>query len=184
MPTWAWIILIVIAVIVLFIASTYNQLVVLRNKVRDQWAQIEVQLKKRFDLIPNLVETVKGYAKHEKETLKTVVELRNNTYDDLSDENKMNVNEKVSSGINKLMALKESYPELKANDQFKELSTALTKIEDEIANARKYYNAVVRLYNNKVEMFPNNIVAKMFGFISKKMFEANASERENVKVEI
>lgn len=174
----------IILLIIIYIFVMYNGIVKLENKVEEAFSTMDVYLKKRWDLIPNIVEVVKGYAKHEKETLKTVVELRNNTYDDLSDENKMNVNEKVSSGINKLMALKESYPELKANDQFKELSTALTKIEDEIANARKYYNAVVRLYNNKVEMFPNNIVAKMFGFISKKMFEANASERENVKVEI
>ena len=128
MPTWAWIILIVIAVIVLFIASTYNQLVVLRNKVRDQWAQIEVQLKKRFDLIPNLVETVKGYAKHEKETLNAVIEARNKFKTAETPEEEMAASGDLNKALGRLMVLTEAYPELKANENFIQLQTDLKEI--------------------------------------------------------
>ena len=144
---------------------------------------MDVYLKKRWDLIPNIVETVKGYAKHESETLENVIRLRNSAYDNMSDNEKIKTNEALSSGINKIMALAESYPDLKANENFRDLSNQLTKIEDDIANSRKYYNGVVRIINNKTEMFPSNIFAKLFGFKSKEMFEAAASERENVKVE-
>ena len=182
--TIAIIIAVIVVLILLYFVSTYNSLVGLRNKVKDQWSQIDVVLKNRNDLIPNIVETVKGYAKHEKDTLKEVVELRNSTYDKMSDEEKIKANEQLSSGINKIMALAEAYPDLKANENFKDLSKQLTKVEDDIANSRKYYNGVVRIYNNKVEMFPSNIFAGLFGYKSKAMFEASANERENVKVEL
>ena len=176
--------LIVIAILVVLVAGAYNGLVSSRNKVKDQWSQIDVQLKKRADLIPNIVETVKGYAKHEKDTLKEVIELRNGVYDKMSDDEKIKTNEQLSNNINRMMALAESYPELKASDNFKDLSKQLTKVEDDIANSRKYYNGIVRIYNNKVEMFPNNIFACIFRFKTKSMFEASANERENVKVEL
>ncbi len=180
MFTFIIIVLIVIAFVV--VISTYNNFVQLNNKVKEAFSTMDVYLKKRWDLIPNLVETVKGYAKHEKDTLKEIVELRSSTYDNMTDDDKIKANEKLSTGITKIMALAEAYPDLKANENFKDLSNQLTKVEDDIANSRKYYNGVVRMFNNKVEMFPSNILAGIFGYKSKTMFEANTNERENVKV--
>ena len=180
---WIYIIIAIIVLIVIYALALYNSFVKLNNKVKEAFSTMDVYLKKRWDLIPNIVETVKGYAKHEKDTLKEVVELRNSTYDKMSDEEKIKTNEQLSSGINKIMALAEAYPDLKANENFKDLSKQLTKVEDDIANSRKYYNGVVR-NNNKVEMFPSNIFAGLFGYKSKAMFEASANERENVKVEL
>ena len=179
-----YIVIAIISVFVIYILALYNSLVRLNNRVKEAFSTMDVYLKKRWDLIPNIVETVKGYAKHENDTLKEVVSLRNSFYDKMSDDDKIKTNEKLSTGINKIMALAEAYPDLKSNDNFKDLSNQLTKVEDDIANSRKYYNGVVRLFNNKVEMFPNNIFARMFGYKSKTMFEANAVERENVKVEV
>lgn len=181
---WIYIIIAIIVLIVIYALALYNSFVKLNNKVKEAFSTMDVYLKKRWDLIPNIVETVKGYAKHEKDTLKEVVELKNSTYDKMSDEEKIKTNEQLSSGINKIMALAEAYPDLKANENFKDLSKQLTKVEDDIANSRKYYNGVVRIYNNKVEMFPSNIFAGLFGYKSKAMFEASAKERENVKVEL
>ena len=181
---WIYIIIAIIVLIVNYALALYNSFVKLNNKVKEAFSTMDVYLKKRWDLIPNIVETVKGYAKHEKDTLKEVVELRNSTYDKMSDEEKIKTNEQLSSGINKIMALAEAYPDLKANENFKDLSKQLTKVEDDITNSRKYYNGVVRIYNNKVEMFPSNIFAGLFGYKSKAMFEASANERENVKVEL
>ena len=181
---WIYIIIAIIVLIVIYTLALYNSFVKLNNKVKEAFSTMDVYLKKRWDLIPNIVEIVKGYAKHEKDTLKEVVELRNSTYDKMSDEEKIKTNEQLSSGINKIMALAEAYPDLKANENFKDLSKQLTKVEDDIANSRKYYNGVVRIYNNKVEMFPSNIFAGLFGYKSKAMFEASANERENVKVEL
>lgn len=181
---WIYIIIVIIVLIVIYALALYNSFVKLNNKVKEAFSTMDVYLKKRWDLIPNIVETVKGYAKHEKDTLKEVVELRNSTYDKMSDEEKIKTNEQLSSGINKIMALAEAYPDLKANENFKDLSKQLTKVEDDIANSRKYYNGVVRIYNNKVEMFPSNIFAGLFGYKSKAMFETSANERENVKVEL
>ena len=144
---------------------------------------MDTYLKKRWDLIPNLVETVKGYASHEKDALESIIKARSN-YNEMSQNEKLSTNENISSEISKIMMLSEAYPDLKASSNFLDLSSNLTKVEDEIANSRKYYNAVVRLFNNKVEMFPSNLLAKIFGFKEKRMFEANASERENVKVEL
>ena len=181
---WVYIIIAIIVLIIIYILALYNNLVKLNNKVKEAFSTMDVYLKKRWDLIPNIVETVKGYAKHEKDTLKEVVELRNSAYDKMSDDEKIKTNEQLSSGISKIMALAEAYPDLKANENFKDLSKELSKVEDDIANSRKYYNGVVRIYNNKVEMFPSNIFAGLFGYKSKAMFEASANERENVKVEL
>lgn len=181
---WIYIIIAIIALIIIYAFALYNSFVKLNNKVKEAFSTMDVYLKKRWDLIPNIVETVKGYAKHEKDTLKEVVELRNSAYDKMSDDEKIKTNEQLSSGISKIMALAEAYPDLKANENFKDLSNQLTKVEDDIANSRKYYNGVARIYNNKVEMFPSNIFAGLFGYKSKSMFEASANERENVKVEL
>ena len=173
---------VVVAIILIYIFVTYNSLIGLRNSVEEAFSTMDVYLKKRWDLIPNLVETVKGYASHEKETLEEVIRLRNSAYSNMSDDEKIKTNEQLSNGINKIMMLAENYPDLKANQNFMDLSNELTKVEEDIANSRKYYNAVVKNYNNKVQMLPSNIVASLFRFKTKKMFEAAASERENVKV--
>lgn len=181
---WIYIIVAIIALIIVYVLSLYNSFIKLNNKVKEAFSTMDVYLKKRWDLIPNIVETVKGYTKHEKDTLKEVIELRNSSYDKMSDADKLKTNEELSRGINKIMALAEAYPDLKANENFKDLSNQLTKIEDDIANSRKYYNGVVRNYNDKVEMFPSNIFAGLFGYQSKAMFEVSANERENIKVEL
>ena len=174
---------ILLILLILFI-TMLNSFIKLNNKVNESFATMDVYLKKRWDLIPNLIETVKGYAKHEKNTLEDIVKLRNGNYDIFDSDEKITANEKVTKGISKIMALAESYPDLKANEGFLNLSKELTKVEDEIAQSRKYYNGCVRLFNNKVETFPNNIFAKIFGYKSKKMFEANSDERNNVKVNL
>ena len=178
-----WIILIIIVVLILiYLGSTYNSFVVLRNRVKDQWAQIDVQLKRRFDLIPNLVETVKGYASHEKDTLEAVVKARNEYLSSDTPEGKIEANNDLNKVVTKLFALAESYPELKADTNFRELQTTLTETEDKISYARQFSNDVVMKYNNKVEVFPSNIVAGMFGFKTSAYFNATEEERENVKV--
>ena len=172
----------VLVVIAIFFVSTYNGLVVARNKVRDQFSQIDVQLKKRFDLIPNLVETVKGYAKHESETLEKVIEARNGYANAKTDAEKMAASKEMSQGVMQIFALAENYPELKANSNFLELQGQLKEVEDKISYARQFYNDSVLLYNNKIEMFPSNLVASMFGFKKETFFEADEKERENVEV--
>ena len=179
---WLYIIIAVVVVLLLLVFTTYNSFVKLNNKVEEAFSTMDVYLKKRWDLIPNIVETVKGYAKHEKSTLEEVINLRNSSYDKMNTNDKVEVNNKLSQGISKLMAIAEAYPDLKANENFKDLSSQLTKVEDDIANARKYYNGTVRIFNDKVQMFPSNIIAGIFGYKAKKMFEANENERENVKV--
>lgn len=181
---WVYVLVGVVVLLLIFVFVTYNGLVKLNNKVKEAFSTMDVYLKKRWDLIPNLVETVKGYAKHEKETFEEIVNLRNGAYENMSLDDKLKTNEEVSKGITKLMALAENYPDLKANENFLDLSKSLSKIEEDIANSRKYYNGCVRMFNNKVEMFPSNIVAGIFGYKVKNMFEASASEKENVKVEL
>lgn len=181
---WIYIIITVVVVLSLLVYTTYNSFVKLNNKVEEAFSTMDVYLKKRWDLIPSIVETVKGYAEHEKSTLEEVINLRNNSYDKMNTNDKIGVNSKLAQGINRLMMVAESYPELKANENFKDLSAQLVKCEDDIANARKYYNGTVRMFNNKVQMFPSNIVASMFGYKAKNMFEASEDERENVKVNL
>lgn len=181
---WFYIIIAIIVLILIYFGLTYNSLVKLSNTVKEAFSTMDVYLKKRWDLIPNIVETVKGYAKHEKSTLKEIIELRNSTYDNMTTNEKVTVNGELSQEINKLMAIAESYPDLKANENFKDLSKQLTKVEDDIANSRKYYNGAVRIFNDKVQMFPSNIVAGILGFKEQKMFEVNKTERENVKVKL
>ena len=181
------IILIVVIVLVLllagFIISNYNSLVTLRNRVKDQASQIDIQLKRRFDLIPNLMETVKGYMKHEKDTLEDIVKARNSFQSADSLEGEMQANSELTKAMTKLFALAESYPELKASENFMSLQNDLSDTEDKIATARQFYSDTVLLYNNKIQMFPSNIVAGMFGFKEEKFFEATEAEKENVKVQ-
>ena len=174
----------VIVLLFIYVLITYNGFVKTNNIVKEAFSTMDVYLKKRWDLIPNLVEVVKGYAKHEKETFNEITSLRTNSYDSMSMNKKIDVNEQLTQGISKIMAISENYPELKASENFLQLSKDLTQIEDEIANSRKYYNGSVRILNTKIQMFPSNIVAGMFGFKQANMFEANAEEKNNVKVEL
>ena len=145
---------------------------------------MDVYLKKRWDLIPNIVASVKGYAKHEAQTLENVIKARNGRYQDLSDEEKLTANAELSKSLAGINVVAEQYPDLKANENFLNLNAQLQKTEEDIANARKYYNAVVKDYNNKVQMFPSSIVASMFKFSARKMFIIeNEAEKEAVKVE-
>ena len=176
------IIVVVLILIVLWFIGTYNGLISLRNRKDDQWSQIDVQLKRRADLIPNLVETVKGYAKHEKGTLEDVVKARNSYMSASTPEEKMKESGELSKMVNKLFALAESYPELKANENFLSLQEDLKDTENKISTARQFYNDTVLTYNNKVQMVPSNIVAGICGFKIATFFEATDEERKNVKV--
>ena len=168
--------------ILLFVMTTYNSLVRLRNKVRDQFSQIDIQLKKRADLIPNLVETVKGYAKHEKGTLEDVVKARNTYLSAGTPDEKMKSSGELTQAINKLFALAESYPDLKANENFLDLQKQLKEVEDKISYARQFYNDSVLQYNNKIQTVPSNIIASMFHFEKESFFEASEDDRKNVEV--
>lgn len=179
-----YIIIYIIIFVLVYFGVVYNSFVKLNNTVKEAFSTMDVYLKKRWDLIPNIVETVKGYAKHEKSILKEIIELRNSIYDDMPANEKFEANNKLSQGINRLMAIAEAYPNLKANENFKDLSQQLTKVEDDIANSRKYYNGSVRIFNNKVQMFPSNIIARMLGFKEQKMFEASEEERKNIQVKL
>ena len=176
------IIVIIIVLLLIYVVSTYNKLVNLRNKVKDSWAQIEVLLKRRYDLIPNLVETVKGYAKHEKETLDAVINARNSAVGAKTTEEEMKAAGEVSNALGRLIAISESYPELKANENFMDLQNNLKETEDKISFSRQFYNDVVLTYKNKIEMFPSNLVAGIFGFKEEPFFEASEEERKNVQV--
>ena len=179
-----YIIIGLIAIILIYVIVTYNGLLKSNNFVKEAFSTMDVYLKKRWDLVPNLVEVVKEYAKHEKETIEKITALRTNSYETMSIDNKINVNEQLTQGLSKIIAISENYPELKASQNFIELSHDLTKIEDEIANSRKYYNGTVRIFNNKIQMFPSNIIANLFGFHSANMFEADTEEKNNVKVDL
>ena len=172
----------VVVLIALYFGSTYNALVKLRNMVKDQWSQIDVLLKRRADLIPNLVETVKGYAKHESETLEAVINARNKAVSAKGAEEEMKANGELSGALSKLFALAESYPDLKANTNFLDLQNNLKDTEDKISYARQFYNDAVLKYKNKLEVFPSNIVAGMFGFKPEPFFEATEAEKENPQV--
>ncbi|HOM42553.1 MAG TPA: LemA family protein [Bacillota bacterium] len=173
----------VLLLLVLITISTYNSLVVKRNRVKNSWAQIDVQLKKRFDLVPNLVETVKGYAKHESETLEAVVKARNQYISAGTPEEMMKANTEMTGALGRLFALAESYPDLKANTNFMELQGELSDLEDKIAYARQFYNDTVLMYNNAIQVVPANIIASLFGFREEPYFKADESERQNVKVQ-
>ena len=172
----------IVLVLLLWFFGTYNKLVNLRNKKDDQWSQIEVQLKRRADLIPNVVETVKGYAKHEKETFEEVIKARNTYVAAKTPEEEMKASGAVTEALSKLFALSESYPDLKANENFLSLQNDLKETEDKISYARGFYNDSVLAYNNKVEMVPSNIVAGIAGFKKAAFFEADEKDKETPKV--
>ena len=183
---WLFIILLVVGVIlVFFIIGLFNALVRLRNQVKNAWSQIDVQLKRRYDLIPNLMETVKGYMKHERETLEAVTKARQqaiNVTDSVIDQAK--AENMLSQTLRSLFAVAESYPDLKANQNFLALQEELTSTENKISFARQFYNDSVMKFNNKTEMFPSNVIAGMFGFKQAEFFEVEEVEqREAPKVQ-
>ena len=176
------IVLAIVVLLVLWLVSSYNGFVRLRNKSEEAFSAMDVSLKKRYDLIPNFVETVKGYAKHEQDTLQAVINARNMAMNANSPEQKIANDNALSGTLKSLFALTESYPDLKANQNFLSLQNQLSRIEEEIAGSRRYYNGVVNKYNTKTEMFPGNILASLFGFKRKPLYEVNSeAERENVK---
>lgn len=176
-----WAVLILVVIVVLYVVLTYNRLVTLRNRVKNAWAQIDVQLKRRYDLIPNLVETVKGYAKHEKETLEKITKYRAQLVSGDVEE-KAKANNMLSDALKSLFAVAENYPNLKANENFKLLQEELSGTENKIAYIRTAYNDSVLELNTACDMFPTNIIAGIFGFKHEPYFEAPEAERKAVKV--
>jgi LemA protein len=178
-----WVILIGLVVLILFVIGLYNSFVRLRVQCDNAWADIHVQLKRRYDLIPNLVETVKGYAGHEKGTLEAVIKARNMAMAAQGPAAKAEAENMLSGALKSLFALSEAYPQLRAIESFTSLQGSLTQIEDTVQNARRYYNAVVRDLNTKIQQFPGNIIAGMFNFKIREFFEISApAEREAPKV--
>src|ERR1700719_3090315 len=176
-------ILVVLVLIVIFVIGMYNSLVRLNVTCDNAWADIDVQLKRRYDLIPNLVETVKGYAGHEKGTLEAVINARNRAMSAAGPADKAQAENMLSGALKSLFALSEAYPQLRAVESFTSLQNSLTQIEDAVQNARRYYNAVVRDLNTKIQQFPSNIFASMLGFKPREFFEVTAqAEREAPKV--
>ncbi|ADR18648.1 LemA family protein [Calditerrivibrio nitroreducens] len=160
----------------------YNKFVSLRNMVEEAFSSIDVQLKRRYDLIPNLVETVKGYAKHEQSTLENVVKLRNLAQSSENITDKIKNENMLTSALRSVFAIAESYPDLKANENFLSLQSSLNDIENNIQSARRYYNAVVKEYNTLCESFPSVFIARMFHFGRKEFFTIDEDEKKNVKV--
>lgn len=178
------VILAIIAVIAVWVIGTYNGLITTRNKVKNAWSQIDVQLQRRFDLIPNLVETVKGYMKHEEGTLTKVTELRSSYMNAGSVKEKAELDSELSGTLKTLFAVAESYPDLKANQNFSELQEELTSTENKVSFSRQFYNDTVMMYNNKLLVFPNNILAGMFNFKEEEFFRVDNEEaKKNVKVD-
>jgi len=177
------IIAIIIIIFIVAIIMLYNGLVNARNKVKNGWAQIDVQLKRRADLIPNLVETVKGYAEHEKGVFSEVTEARAGLMNASTVKDTADANNKLTESLKSLFAVAEAYPELKANENFKELQKQLGESEDKIAYSRQFYNDTVLMYNNKCQMFPSNIIAGMFNFNEADFFGVEESSRAVPKVE-
>lgn len=175
----------VFLLLLVYFLSMYNNLVALRNRVKNQRSQIDIELKRRFDLVPNLVETVKGYAAHETATLEAVMNARNSYMSAGNNTAQaLQADGSLAGALSKLFALSESYPELKANAGFATFQKQLSEIEQKIVYSRQFYNDAVNMLNNKIETFPSSIVASMFGFDTEEFFQAAAEERENVKVDV
>ena len=179
-----WIALAIIVVLIIAVIGMYNNLVRLRQKVKNSWSQIDVQLQRRFDLIPNLVETVKGYMSHEESVLEKVTELRTSWANAGSVKEKAELDSELSGALKTIMAVSENYPDLKANQNFSELQQELQNTENKISFSRQFYNDSVTMYNTKLEVVPSNIIASMFGFKPEEFFKVESEEaRKNVKVD-
>ena len=180
----AILIILFVVLIVLWVIGVYNSLVKARQKVKNSWSQIEVQLQRRFDLIPNLVETVKGYMGHEASVLEKVTELRTSWANASHVSDKVKLDNELSGILKTIMAVSESYPDLKANQNFADLQNSLKETENKISFSRQFYNDSVTLYNTKLEVFPSNIVGNIFGFQPEALFNVeNEEARKNVKVD-
>ena len=177
MSTTAWIVLIIIALLIIWVVAMYNRLVSLMNRTKEAWSDIQVQLKRRYDLIPNLVETVKGYAAHEKNVLEDVTNARTKAMGATAPADKAQAENMLSGALKSLFAVAENYPNLKANDNFLELQRELTDTEDKIQAARRFYNGNVRDLNTAEQVFPTNLFAGMFGFKPMDLFELAESEQ-------
>ena len=179
-----WIILGIVVVLIIAVIGMYNSLVQSKIKVDNAWSQIDVQLQRRFDLIPNFIETVKGYMTHEKETFEKIASLRTSWANANSVSEKADLDNQLSTTLKTIMAVSENYPELKANQNFSELSEELRNTENKISFSRQFYNDTVTMYNTKLQVFPSNIIAGMFNFKARDLFKAESDEaRRNVKVD-
>ncbi len=178
----SWIILIIAVIIILWIVAVYNSLVTLKNRTDEAWSDIDVQLKRRYDLIPNLVETVKGYAAHERELFQRVTEARTRAMGAQMPAEKAQAENILSGTLKTLFAVAENYPQLKASENFLELQRELTDTEDKIQAARRFYNGNVRDFNIRLEVFPDMLVARQLGYIRREFFETQELEKEAVKV--
>lgn len=178
-----YILLGVIAVVVLYVVVQYNGLVRLRNRIENAWSQIDVQLQRRYDLIPNLVETVKGYATHEREVFERVTQARNQALSAQGVANQAQAENMLTGALKSLFAVSEAYPELKANQNFLALQEELSGTEGRIAYARQFYNDSVQTYNTKIQQFPSNLIAGPFGFKEREYFEADDTSRGPVQVQ-
>ena len=178
-----WIILIIVVLLIVFIISTYNGLVTAKMNVENSWSQIDVQLQRRFDLIPNFVETVKGYMAHEQETLEKITNLRTSWGNANTIADKAKLDNELSSTLKTIMAVSENYPDLKANQNFLQLSEELKNTENKISFSRQFYNYCVTIYNTKLEVFPSNVIANIFHFSPCDLFKTEGEARENVTVD-
>lgn len=173
---------VIVVGVVIFAIGVYNSLIVLKNKVDEGWADIDTQLKRRWDLIPNMVETVKGYAKHEANVFEAVTKARSTAMQATTPEQHAQAENMLTGALKSLFAVAENYPELKANQNFLDLQATLKEVEEHIQMSRRYYNGTVKDFNTKLEVFPNNILAGMLGFKKREFFEIAEEERQNVKV--
>jgi LemA protein len=172
------VLLVIIILIAIYFVFIYNSLINLRNRVKNAWSQIDVQLKRRTDLIPNVVETVKGYAKYEKGVFESVTKARSNLMNAQTVKENAEANDMLTGALKSLFAVAENYPDLKANENYMDLQSQLRETEDKIAYSRQFYNDTVLMYNNKIQMFPSNLIASQFKFQESEYFEAAETERE------
>jgi len=177
-----YIVVILLIALIIYVIAFFNTVTKWNQNIKEAFATLDVYLKKRWDLIPNLVNCLKEESNFEKRTLEEIVQLRTKNYEEMSNKDKINLNENIQEQLNRILILTENYPDLKSIASYQTLMKELIQVEDEIANSRKYYNAVIRIYNNKVQMFPNIILAKLFQIKPKKMFDITSEEREVVEV--
>jgi len=179
-----WIIIAVVVIIILWLTITYNRLIVYRNRIENSWAQIDVQLKRRFDLIPNLVKTVKAYVKHERETFESITQARTLMTKATSVKEKAKAENMLTGALKTIFAVAEAYPNLRANENFKMLQEELSGTESKIAYARQFYNDGVMVLNQYVQSFPSNVLARMFGFKEHEYFEIESEAKKRLEVDL
>jgi len=179
---YLWILIVIVVILLIWIVAVFNSLVKKRNRVKNAWSDIEVQLKRRYDLVPNLVETVKGYKEYEASVLENVTKARTSAMSQTSVASRAQAEDMLSAALKSLFAVAENYPQLKASENFQKLQDQLSSLENDIQSARRYYNAAVRELNNAIQVFPASIVARIFGFKQAEFFGVDESEKEAVKV--